>query len=119
MTTYRITNTTSGLTLGDYRADSAEEAGVAMLRDAGYPGATAEDIDNDIEIVEVEQTIRIDLDTLNEGANPAALKAAIVAEFPCVNVVIATTGRGTEVEGFADNDATRTVLRIVIERADF
>lgn len=56
MKTYRITNTTSGLTLGDYAADSAEDAGVAMLRDAGYPGATTEDIDNDIEIVELAES---------------------------------------------------------------
>lgn len=53
MNAYRITNTTSGLTLGDYTGATAEDAGVAMLRDAGYPGATAEDIDDDLEIVEV------------------------------------------------------------------
>lgn len=59
MPTYRITNMSSGLTLGDYTADSAEEAGVAMLRDAGYPGATAEDIDADVEIVEVTRWTRM------------------------------------------------------------
>lgn len=66
-----------------------------------------------------DQTIRIDLDTLNDNANPAALKSAIVAEFPGVDVVIANTGRGTEVHGFADNDAARASVRAIVERADF
>lgn len=65
------------------------------------------------------RTICIDTDTLNEGANVVALKAAIAAEFPGSDVVVKSTGRGTEVDGFADNDTARAALRIVIERADF
>lgn len=36
MSTYRITNTTTGQTIGDYEADSPRAALDAMARDAGY-----------------------------------------------------------------------------------
>jgi len=65
------------------------------------------------------KTIRIDLDTLNDGANVEALEDAIIAEFPEADVVIRNTGRGTEVEGFEDDDAARAALRAVVECADF
>jgi len=36
MTTYRITNTTSGVVLGDYSAETPSAALDAMAREAGY-----------------------------------------------------------------------------------
>ena len=73
-----------------------------------------------------EQTVRIDTDTLNIGADLRklgvalqALVSAIDAEFPGTVVEIRSTGRGTEVEGFQDNDSVRAALRVIIERADF
>ena len=65
------------------------------------------------------QTIIIDTDTLNDGADLRALAAAIAAEFPGADVAVKSTGRGTEVSGFDDNDAARAALRVVIERAGF
>lgn len=66
-----------------------------------------------------EQTIIIDTDTLNDGADLRALRDAVKAEFPHANVRTASTGRGTEVFGFDDAAETRAALRVVIERADF
>lgn len=50
---FQITNTKSGADLGLYEADTAETAGLAMLRDAGYPNATVADLDSDLVIAEV------------------------------------------------------------------
>ena len=65
------------------------------------------------------KTIRIDTDTLNYGFNMGALRAAIEAEFPGADVEIKSTGCGTQVEGFEDNDAARDAMRVIIERLDF
>lgn len=78
MTTYRITNTTSGLHIGDYEASSAEEAGVAMLRDAGYADATADDLDSDLEIVEAPKPVAYQVIT-SKGRKSAGTLEAIAA----------------------------------------
>ena len=67
------------------------------------------------------KTIAIDTDTLNPGADLRELAAAIDAEFQGVTVEIRSTGRGTELAGFDEDDAdeTRDFLRVVIERAGF
>lgn len=57
MTTFRITNTKSGLTLGDYEAESADGAFVAMMRDAGYPDATIDDKEPGVEVDEVADIV--------------------------------------------------------------
>ncbi len=69
----------------------------------------------------MDKRIIIDTDTLNEGADLLKLKAAIDAEFQGVTVEIRSTGRGTEIAGFDEDDAdeTRDFLRVVIERAGF
>jgi hypothetical protein len=65
------------------------------------------------------KTIRIDTDTLNDGFNMGALRAALEAAFPGADVEIKSTGHGTQVDGFDDNDDARDALRVIIERVDF
>lgn len=62
MTTFSITNRSSGLCIGDYQGRDADEAIDAMARDAGYDsqadaaavlGTTVERLNRDLLVVEV------------------------------------------------------------------
>lgn len=62
MTTFSITNRSSGLCIGDYQGCDADEAIDAMARDAGYDsqadaaavlGTTVERLNRDLLVVEV------------------------------------------------------------------
>lgn len=68
----------------------------------------------------MNQTIIIDTDTLNDGADAEALRSAMSAEFgPDVEVLAKRTGRGTEFRGFADVEDVIRRAKAVSDRADF
>lgn len=61
MNTYRITNMTSGLTLGDYEGATSADALDTMARDAGYADhaamcAVTESDGSDLRVREVEES---------------------------------------------------------------